>query len=301
MSDLADIIAQETGDGRLVVRFLISAMDGDLPDFQPCHRIDAARLLVKLGFDQAQTVIDRTHAAQRATNRESRSQPQAQRQSDSQSADNSIRSQLAAIVREETDDGRIAVRFLIDVMQGELPDFKPCHRLSAARELLQRGFDYVPDDAEAQADEPAELTPEELEAQRRRAEDMEFALHGPVYYKTHPFPCACEDRLHDCKGNLLDDQQRAKAVRKSPGWQFFIGDPDSIKDYVARYADYLDRHNAENPHNPIDINRLHWLDPRWQHLNPVNSVRPIPSTPQPHPRPLAPIRQHRTLTPGAQV
>ncbi len=98
---------------------------------------------------------------------------------------------------------------------------------------------------------------------------MEFALHGPVYYQTHPFPCACEDRLHNCKGNVLDEQQRAKAVRESPGWQFFIGDPDSIKDYVARYADYLDRHNAENPHNPIDINRLHWLDPRWQHFNPV--------------------------------
>ena len=34
-------------------------------------------------------------------------------------------------------------------MQGEFPDFKPCHRLSAAKELLQRGFDYLPDDADA--------------------------------------------------------------------------------------------------------------------------------------------------------
>ena len=114
-------------------------------------------------------------------------------------------------------------------MDGELPDCQPCHRPSAAKELLQRGFDYVPDDAEAQAAVEPEPTPEELEAQRRRAEDMEFARHGPVYYQTNPYPCACEDRLHDCDGNVLDDQQRAKALRKSPGWQFFIGDPDKIK------------------------------------------------------------------------
>ena len=202
MSNLADIIAQETEDGRLIVQFLVSAMEGELPDFQPCHRIDAARLLVKLGYDQAQAAIDRANAAQRARQSDSRSQPQTQRQrdsraqaqpqrqaeSESQSATNSIRAQLAQIVREETGDGYITVQFLIDAMQGEFPDFKPCHRLSAAKELLQRGFDYIPDDADPQAvAEPVELTPEELEAQRR-AELLEFSKHGPVYYRNHPLP-----------------------------------------------------------------------------------------------------------------
>ena len=162
MSSLADIIAQETEDGRLIVQFLVSAMEGDLPDFQPCHRIDAARLLVKLGFDQAQAAIDRANAqraaAQRTPNRDSRAQPQPQSQrqaeSESQSATNSIRAQLAQIVREETGDGYITVQFLIDAMQGEFPDFKPCHRLSAAKELLQRGFDYLPDDADPQPPNP---------------------------------------------------------------------------------------------------------------------------------------------------
>ncbi len=263
MSNLADIIAQETQDGRLIVRFLISAMDGDLPDFQPCHRIDAARLLVKLGFDQAQTIID--HANQRARQPDSRSQPQPHRQSESQSAAHSIRSQLADIVREETDDGRTAVRFLVNVMQGELSDFKPCHRLSAAKELLQRGFDYLPDAAEP---EPAELTPEELEAQHR-AELIEFSKHGPVYYKTHHFPCVCEDRLHDCEGNVLDDPQREQAARRSPSMELLIRCPDQMDDFLARYAEYLTGWNAANPRNPIDINRIHWVNPRWRHLNPV--------------------------------
>ena len=291
MFSLADIIAQETQDGRLIVRFLLSAMDGDLPDFQPCHRIDAARLLVKLGFDQAQTVIDRANA-QRARQREPRSQPQTQRQPDSQSqpkkrwlfesesqpdpqrqaesqsATNSIRSKLAQIVREETDDGRIAVHFLIDAMQGQFPDFKPCHRLSAAKELLQRGFDYLPEDADAQAaSEPEpEPTPEEQEAQRR-AQLIEFSKHGPVYYKTHTFPCVCEDRLHDCKGNPLDDDQLEAAARRSPTMEHFINDPDQMDRFLTRYAEYLVGWNAEHPRNPIDINRIIWTHLPWRHLN----------------------------------
>ena len=279
MSSLADIIAQETQDGRLIVRFLLSAMDGDLPDFLPCHRIDAARLLVKLGFDQAQaqSVIDHANAqraAQRARSadaprrRDSRSQPQPQSQrqaeSESQSAAHHVRAQLAQIVREETGDGYITVQFLIDAMQGEFPDFKPCHRLSAAKELLQRGFDYLLEDADPQAEpEPVELTPEELEAQRH-AELLEFSKHGPVYYRNYPYPCVCEDRLHDCEGNPLDDDQLEAAARRAPTMEHLIIDRDRLEDFLARYAEYLKHWNVEHPRNPIDFNRLQWTSLRWR-------------------------------------
>ena len=283
MSSLADIIAQETQDGRLIVRFLLSAMDGDLTDFLPCHRIDAARLLVKLGFDQAQPVIDQARAnradqraaAQRTPNPDSHSQPQpktqwlfeSQSEPETQSAANSIRSQLAQIVREETDDGRAPVRFLIDAMQGELPDFKPCHRLAAAKELLQRGFDHLPEDADAQTDaEPAAPTPEELEA-RRRAEIIEFSNHGPRYYRNYAFPCVCEDRLHDCAGNVLDEEQRERTARRPPAMEYLLLDPDQMARFLARYAEYLIGWNAEHPDNPIDINRFIWTNPTWRHLN----------------------------------
>ena len=274
MYDLADIIAQETRDGRLIVRFLVSAMHGELPDFLPCHRIDAARLLVKLGFDQAQTLIDQA-AARRSLPRDSRSQ--AQQQSESQNAAHQVRNQLARIVREETDDGRTAVQFLVNVMQGELAGFKPCHRLSAAKELLQRGFDYVPeaqvpeaaDATQAQPEPEPEPDPAELEAQRRLADDIAFSLHGPVYYEGHAYPCVCEDRLHDCQGNVLDDAKRARISRDGPGIQFFIDEPDRIKAYMARYAEYLTRWNAEHPENPVDINHIKWHEKDWQLLYPA--------------------------------
>ena len=258
MSALADIIAQETRNGRLIVRFLISTMHGDLPDSQPCHRLDAARLLVKLGFEPAKSIVAQADPRQRTPKTHPRPRPEPQ--SESAEATHRIRSALAEIVRDETDHGRAAVRFLVDAMQGQLPDFKPCHRLSAAKELLRLGFDHDAEDQDQDAGDAAPAEPEpdpaEIEAQRRRAEDIEFSQHGPVYYATYPYPCVCEDRRHDCNGNPLSDQELEKAARKAPGICYFIHDPGEMDALAARYADYLARRNAENPDNPIDFNLI---------------------------------------------
>ena len=138
---LADIVREETDDGRLIVRFLIDVMQGLLEQSKPCHRLDAARQLLNLGFHPAQSFIDaNTHAAPTRKN----SAPPAS----SAVKPSPLHQELAALIREETDNGRTTVRFLVDVMQGTIPDFKPHHRLSAAKELLRRGFDTpVPADA----------------------------------------------------------------------------------------------------------------------------------------------------------
>ena len=258
MCDLSHIVAEETRDGRLIVRFLASAMEGQLPDFQPCHRLDAARLLVKLGFAPAQPVIDRADPARR-TRSGDRHPP-----SESPGSDHRIRSELAQIVREETDQGRTAVRFLVSVMQGELPDFKPCHRLDAAKELLRRGFDSDLDDPDPQEAGHAQAEPApdpaEIEAQRQLREHIEFSRHGPVYYESYSYPCVCEDRLHDCNGNALNPQKLEEVSHHAPAMTHFIDYRDGAEKeaFTARYADYLTRHNALNPHNPIDFNLIRW-------------------------------------------
>ena len=136
IQNIQKIVREETGDGRLIVRFLVSAMQGGLEGSKPCHRLNAARQLLDLGFTEAQAFIDSsTHP------------PNRRRTSPSAPPKRSVRSALCKIVREETDDGRDAVRFLVDVMQGSLEGFKPHHRLAAAKELLHRGFDDTePDD-----------------------------------------------------------------------------------------------------------------------------------------------------------
>ena len=56
---------------------------------------------------------------------------------------------LANIVAQETDGGRRVVRFFVQVAEGELDhqDFKPNHRMDAAKELVKVGLtefdDYI--------------------------------------------------------------------------------------------------------------------------------------------------------------
>ena len=126
------IIVEQTHNGERIVAFLLDAMEGHLPDFQPCHKLQAARLLQKYSGLQTKTFTDNLDLTP-ATRRERR---------DTRRADRRIQSELAQIVQEETDNGRAIVTFLVQAMEGELPDFKPCHRMSAAKELLHRGCQY---------------------------------------------------------------------------------------------------------------------------------------------------------------
>ncbi|MCE2456959.1 MAG: hypothetical protein J4G14_04005 [Dehalococcoidia bacterium] len=126
---LATIIHDRTNDGTSIVEFLFAVMRDELDDFKPCHRLDAAKLLVKYDRDEARNyILDYPPEP---------SQPGL----DSRSPDDTYFEQkLARAIQESTDDGRTVCRFLINVMDGALSAFKPHHRISAARELLSRGF-----------------------------------------------------------------------------------------------------------------------------------------------------------------
>ena len=129
---LADIVRQETRDGKIIVRFLVDAMQGHIDGVKPNHRLDAARQLLAVGFDGAQAFIDRNTPDVR---------PRAPAGSRAANAANGgFDPKLAKLIRQQTGNGKAAVRFLVNVMQGKLPGFKPNHRLDAARELLHRGF-----------------------------------------------------------------------------------------------------------------------------------------------------------------
>ncbi len=127
---LATTIQDRTNDGTSIVDFLFAVMRSELDGFKPCHRLDAAKLLVKYHLDEARNYItDYTP------------EPSGPRPDYRSPDDNYFDEKLAELIRESTDDGRKVCRFLINVMDGALSAFKPHHRLSAARELLSRGFD----------------------------------------------------------------------------------------------------------------------------------------------------------------
>ena len=129
---LAEIVLEETDNGREIIRFFLDVMRNRVEDAKLCHRIQAARELAKLGSKEAEEFLKAVTQSGngRAPARASGKSPR--------------NDELADIIKQETSDGRDIVRFLVDVMHGNLNGFKPHHRLAAAKELLRRGFDNTP-------------------------------------------------------------------------------------------------------------------------------------------------------------
>ncbi len=242
-------ILEKTGDGDLIIGFLISAMKGEFDGFKPNHRLEAARILERFaGIDVGASGWTPVPPPTRRERRDTRR------------ADRRISTEISQLAQEKTDGGDLIIDFLIQAMQGELADFKPNHRMSASKELLRCVFDFTEEEEEEA--EPVE-TPEEREERlrredydRRRAEAVEFSLHGPVYYETYPDAwCICENRRYDCDGNELSGEALEKRLALAPGWDTFIHDRERQADYKRRYKAYLER---INPGVEIDINQFRW-------------------------------------------
>ena len=127
---LSQIIKLRTNSGRAIADFLVDVMQDRFSDFSICHRLQAARLLTTYGNEDAPNFIaDNTSDT-----------PTARRNGSKATRQTKFDTELARVIREDTDDGRSIARFLVNVMEGELRTFKPHNRISAARELLNRGF-----------------------------------------------------------------------------------------------------------------------------------------------------------------
>ena len=136
---LAKIVAEETDEGRDIVRFLSNAAKGLLRDFQPNHRMDAAKELVKIGIEEFADYTKPPARRKRASLPRPNADPDDEISPELQAA----RSQLSLYVREMTGDGRTLVMFYVTVMEGFMENpggFKPNHRMAAAKELIKMGF-----------------------------------------------------------------------------------------------------------------------------------------------------------------
>ena len=130
--EIAHLIRHETAEGHTVVEFLIHTMTGrDRPftprkfRIKPADRMAAARELLRRGFGDLGS---------------------RRRQSDTTDEANAydtLHTDLANRMREYSERGADTVRFLLEVMSDPDPDleFTIHHRMSAAQELLRRGWD----------------------------------------------------------------------------------------------------------------------------------------------------------------
>ena len=148
----------------MIAAFLVSTMQGETPGVKVCHRMEATKHLIKYGFPDTdcETTSDRLSRAGgnperqgEGTNTPSPSTGEGwdggEDSAPSMSAPvthlDIINYQIAHLIRHETAEGHTLVEFLIHIMTGKDRPFtprkfriKPADRMTAARELLRRGF-----------------------------------------------------------------------------------------------------------------------------------------------------------------
>ena len=129
---IAHLIRHETAEGHTVVEFLIHTMSGRDRPFtpkkfciKPADRMAAARELLRRGFGDLGSRRKQSDTTDEAN------------------AYDTLHTDLAKRMREYSERGTDTVRFLLEVMSDPDPDleFTIHHRMSAAQELLRRGWD----------------------------------------------------------------------------------------------------------------------------------------------------------------
>ena len=129
---IAHLIRHETAEGHTLVEFLIHIMSGKDRPFtprkfriKPADRMAAARELLRRGFGDLGSRRRKSDST------------------DEENAYNTLHTDLARRMREYSERGADTVRFLLEVMSDPDPDleFTIHHRMSAAQELLRRGWD----------------------------------------------------------------------------------------------------------------------------------------------------------------
>ena len=171
LTELQQKIYSTTKDGYDIAAFLADTMRGETPGVKVCHRMEAAKHLIRYGFPDTdcETTSDRLSRA--GGNPDGQDDDETPVQSPLSPGErvgacpelaegvrakeiatpvthlDIINYQIAHLIRHETAEGHTLVEFLIHIMTGKDRPFtprkfriKPADRMAAARELLRRGF-----------------------------------------------------------------------------------------------------------------------------------------------------------------
>ena len=145
IEELRELVKSQTDDGLKIVKFLVKAMEGDLPNYEPHHELEAAKILSNLGSDEAADYV-RSYGARRKRASTKGERTSAKNlatdygQSDPYLVIEPVISDIARFIRKETSSGKTIIRRLIQIMETHEDPYKPHHNLAAAKELLNRGW-----------------------------------------------------------------------------------------------------------------------------------------------------------------
>ena len=141
------IVLEETQGGRTIIRNLVSIMNGDDPDGKPSHRLQSARILLRLGFEEAREALGSIHNRREPTNKPPLPLGEGWGEGDSQPAQQplspeheKVNKKLVARIRVDSEGGASMVRVLLEILEGNDPDARTRDRIEAAKVLLHWGF-----------------------------------------------------------------------------------------------------------------------------------------------------------------
>ena len=158
LTELQQSIYSITKDGYDIAAFLADTMRGETPGVKVCHRMEAAKHLIRYGFPDTDCnnipTLPQGEGRGEGTKAPSPSTGEGWDGGEISSASSApithldiINYQIAHLIRHETAEGHTVVEFLIHIMTGRDRPFtskkfriKPADRMAAARELLRRGF-----------------------------------------------------------------------------------------------------------------------------------------------------------------
>ena len=152
---IADIVREKTGDGALIIDFFTDVMTGRIEGAELCHRIDAAKQLVKYGSKDAAEFLAKYKGVPCGHSTRGRPNPADPCSAEERSlvavtlnAPPTLTREfltvlsgideflMARLIRAQTADGVTVIEFLDDVMQDRTDGFKTHHRIAAAKELI---------------------------------------------------------------------------------------------------------------------------------------------------------------------
>ena len=157
LNEMQQNIHSVTKDGYDIAAFLADTMRGETPGVKVCHRMEAAKHLIKYGFTDTQCDNVPVHPESveglvEPPNQSTLSPGERVRVRGNEITNpishlDILNYETAHLIRHETADGHTIVNFLVDIMTGRDRPFtpkkfriKPADRMAAARELLRRGF-----------------------------------------------------------------------------------------------------------------------------------------------------------------
>ena len=152
---IAEIVREKTDNGRLIIDFFTDVMRGKIEGAQLCHRMDAAKELVKFGSAEAVIFIakykgipcghstrgrrdsaDTCIAEERSLVEVTLNAPASLTREFLTVLSGIDEFLMRRLIRAQTVDGGTIIEFLDDVMQDRNEGFKTHHRIAAAKELI---------------------------------------------------------------------------------------------------------------------------------------------------------------------